>query len=144
MSLPKLRLKNGRFASLQQIINSLQNPAPLLDQVGQYLKKSTQERISTTKKSPSDQPWAPWADVTAMAREKKGTAGRGLLFDSGALYDSIDYQVQAKSVIVGAGVSYARFLQAGTFNMPARPFIGFSQQDKTNIHNMVVEYLKTR
>ena len=144
MALPKLRLKNGRFASIQQLINSLQNPAPLLQRVGEFLKASIKDRIKTTKTDPAGNPWQPWAFATELARERKGTASSGLLFDSGRLYDSIDYQVQAKSVIAGAGVSYARYLQAGTQNMPARPFVGISKQDTQSIDVLVREYLSNR
>ena len=107
MSLPRLRLRNGRFTTIEQLIQDLQNPTPLLQRVGAYLKASIQNRITTTKTAPDGTPWAPWAFVTEMARERKGTAGYGLLYDSGALYNSIDYQVVGKQVIAGAGVSYA-------------------------------------
>lgn len=142
MPAPRLRLANGRFASVQQLIDNLEDPSPLLQRVGEYMKKSTQDRIKSTKTAPNGIPWAAWSSLTAFSRARKGNSSSGLLFDTGRLHDSIEYQVQARSVIVGAGVQYAKYLQEGTLNMPARPFVGMSKQDLKSIDDIVRDYLK--
>lgn len=139
-----LREANGRFASVQKLISQMQNPAPLLDIIGKLLKASTEKRITTTKLDPQGRAWKPWSFATFLARSKKGNAGRGLLYDSGNLARNISYTVQGQQVLVGvnAGAApYARFLQSGTPNMPARPFVGISADDNQAIRLAVQQYL---
>lgn len=132
--------------NIDKLLSKLANPAPALEQIGRNLQSSTKERISTTKLSPDGTPFAPWSFATALAREKNGTAGRGILYKTGNLYNSIQYQVQDKQVIVGSDTSapYAKFLQNGTTKMPARPFIGISAPDVEMIRNVIVKHFRQR
>lgn len=142
-----LRDERGRFASVQQLIDKIQHPEPLLDQIGKILKASTQARITTTKKSPDGTPWAPWSYATLLARMKDGSASLGILNHTGNLLKSITYQVQGRQVKVGADSSvalYAKYLQEGTLNMPARPFVGISQQDNEAVRIAVRRYLTNK
>ena len=140
----RLRANNGRFISIQKAIDSLQNPSAFLDKVGQALQASTQARISTTKVSPNGTPFAPWSIKTALARFKKGNASRGILYDTGNLLNSIDYQVIGKTVTVGVNTNapYGTYLQNGTRYMPARPFVGISEQDREMVRVLLQSYLK--
>lgn len=137
----KVTRKSGD-SSPEEIVKKLRDPRPLLEAVGQLLVASTQARIRTTKSDPRGSPWAPWSLATYMARARAGQLAGGLLYNSGRLYNSIDYQVQGKQVIVGSNnVFYASFLQDGTPNMPARPFIGFSEGDREMIKRTAERYL---
>lgn len=140
----RLRAKSGRFISIQQAIDKLQNPQQFLDQVGQLLQNSTQQRITTTKTSPNGTPFAPWSIGTALARMKKGNSARGILYDTGNLLNAVKYQVIGKRVEVGVDQSapYGSYLQNGTRHMPARPFVGISEQDKEMIRTLLQTYLK--
>lgn len=129
---------------LASLLKQLANPRPALEQIGEALVQSTRERLEKTKVSPEGQKWAPWSLSTLLARRKKGTAARGLLFDSGNLSNSIQAQVLGDSVIVGASAKYASFLQNGTENMPARPFVGISRQDEARIHGILSAHLEKR
>jgi phage gpG-like protein len=127
--------------SAEDILARLRDPRPLLDVVGQLLVTSTRARLRTTKSDPRGGAWAPWAPSTYRARSRSGLAG-GLLVDSGRLLNSIDYQVQGRQVVVGArDVPYAQFLQGGTSRMPARPFVGVSDGDRTAIQRAAERYL---
>lgn len=126
----------------EEVLNKLKDPRPMLDSIGQLLVASTQARIRTTKSDPRGTPWAPWSIGTYIARARAGSLSGGLLFETGRLLNSIDYQIQGKQVIVGSsGVPYAGFLQEGTKNMPARPFIGFSQGDNDVVKRTAERYL---
>lgn len=127
---------------MKQLLRQLQNPQAALEEIGKHLVASTQRRIRDTKESPSGQKFAPWTLSTLLGRTKKGTAARGILFDSGNLYNSIMYEAQGPraangrfqktQVIVGVDESrapYGKFLQAGTPHMVARPFIGINKND---------------
>lgn len=140
----RLRAKSGRFISIQQAIDKLENPAQFLDKVGQMLQASTQARISTTKTSPNGVPFTPWALGTALARQRKGNAARGILYDTGNLLNSISYQVIGKQVQVGVTTAapYGTYLQNGTRHMPARPFVGISEQDREMVRVLLQTYLK--
>lgn len=141
----RLRSRNGSFISIEKLIDKLENPARMLDQIGQTLQASIQARISTTKTSPNGVPFAPWSIKTALARLKKGNASRGILYDSGTLLNAVQYQVNGKRVEVGVDSSapYGVFLQNGTRHMPARPFVGISDQDREMVRVLLQSYLKT-
>lgn len=140
----RLRARSGRFISIQQAIDKLQNPQQFLDQVGQLLRNSTQQRITTTKTSPNGSPFAPWSVATLFARQKKGNAARGILYDTGNLLNAVQYQVVGKQVEVGVDGSapYGVYLQNGTRHMPARPFVGISEQDRQMVRVLLQSYLK--
>ena len=131
-----------RTQYLQTLLEQLKNPSTALDKIGKKFVESTQRRISTTKESPDGKPWAPWALATLLGRQRRGTTGTGLLYESGTLADSIKHQVQGKQVTVFSDAPYARFLQAGTSKMPARPFIGFSQNDMSSTEIILRRYLR--
>lgn len=129
--------------SLQKALEALGRLGPALDAVGKNQQANVTARILFTKMAPDGKPWAPWARSTAKARMKKGNAGQGLLNDSGELSRSIRYQVSGKQVIVGSIAGpYAEFLQFGTNKMPARPFIGWSEQDKKEAKQIMMDHLK--
>jgi phage virion morphogenesis protein len=128
---------------LETLLDKLKNPKPALQEIGRMLVASTRERIKDTKRSPENRPWAAWSNGTRLARTKRGTAARGLLYESGALLNSIQYQISGKTVIVGSNSPYASFLQDGTDRMPARPFVGISQDDNSRIENILRAHLKT-
>ena len=129
--------------NVDAMLSRLANPRPFLDEVAEILRVSTVRRITTTKTSPDGQAWAPWAVATARARAKRGTAAGGLLNESGRLANSIRGMVTGKSAVVGSeGVGYAKYLQTGTNKMPARPFVGISKDDSSQIHKSLRAYLK--
>lgn len=142
----KLKGQNGTTrGGLTALLNRLKNPGPALDDIGKALVASTQRRLKDTKESPAGVPWAPWTLGTLLGRIKKGNQNRGLLFDSGNLYNSINYQVQGKGVTVGVSnqAPYAVFLQNGTPKMVARPFIGVSKNDQEVIGSILRRHISS-
>lgn len=136
----KISVKHIRDAAAwNRLLSNLKDPKPLLKRIGQNLEDSTIARLVATKESPSGSPWAPWASGTAKARARTGNSGNGLLYNSGRLIKSIKHEVRGNTVTVGSDPSapYASFLQNGTKNMPARPFVGISRGDQDNIFEIV-------
>lgn len=133
-------IKSG--TKLQDTIAALDNPKPLLEEVGEILKASTIARILFTKQDPNGKAWAPWATSTLLSKTKRGTLSGGLLNETGALANSIKTQVASRQVTVGSDSPYGMFLQEGTSRMPARPFIGISKEDQSEIHEAMVKFFK--
>lgn len=125
----------------------------LLNSIGRILQESTHERIETTKTSPDGETW------------KANSAGTSTLYQSGKLFHSIDYTVSGSSVHLGSGLVYSAIHQFGgtikpkTANklafmignrlvfatkveMPARPYLGLSADDKADILGAVEDVLK--
>lgn len=102
-----------------------------LEEVGATFAGIAIDRIEKKKADANGVKWAPWAASTRKARKKEGSAGTGLLLRTGALRDSITYEVQGnKKVSVKTDLSYAQYLQNGTNKMPARPFLGFGKVEE--------------
>lgn len=124
----------------------------LLGSIGVEIETQTQNRFDT-KRAPDGNRWKPIAEATkefyrrAMAGGKKldGTPRPPLLV-SGALRDSVVSEVQSGnwSVIVGAAKEYADVHQYGyaAKNIPARPFVGVSNEDMGEIDKIIADFLK--
>ena len=112
-----------------------------MEEVGKEIVEITQNRIEKTKKDPEGKRWAPWKPSTRKARQKDGSAGKGLLFRTGALRDSIEYKANSKNVTVFSQLPYAKFLQSGTKNMPARVFIGNGPQEERAIQRLWKDWI---
>jgi len=81
--------------------------------------------------------WAPRKSNAAR------NIGRKLLVDTGRLRQSITLLYRSKDVVrVGTDVPYAPYVNRGTNNMPAREFIGKSEQLKTINQNEINNWVK--
>lgn len=108
----------------------------VLEEIGKEEVAITQERIRSSKTGPDGKSWAPWSMATLRQRTRQGSAGRGLLYRTGALLTSIAYKIEKGALIVYTNIPYAKYLQFGTPKMPSRPFIGWG-----NRINKIVERL---
>jgi phage virion morphogenesis protein len=62
---------------------------------------------------------------------RKGFGGTGTLFETGALFQSIQLgRAQKGEVNIGTDVPYARFVQEGTNRLPERIYLGFGDEDQ--------------
>jgi phage virion morphogenesis protein len=109
-------------------------PQKVLEQMGKEAVTSAQNRIRNTKTSPDGQPWAPWSMATQRANRGKGGS---LLFRTGALLNSIQYRVSDKTLTVYSNSGYGKYHQFGTPKMPARPFLGWNQQDINKVRDIL-------
>jgi len=134
----------------------------LLGSIGVEMESQTKERFGT-QRSPDGESWKALAQKTQDYYMSKGKGHRSLLVGEGLLRDSITSEVQegASSVLVGATMEYAAVHQFGAtitpktakalavpgYGMlrkvviPARPYLGVSQNDAAVIASAVSEFL---
>lgn len=145
-------------SALAQTLSVIDNPRPLLMQIGEALAESTMRRFPAGK-GPDGVPWAPKSAVT-MARHPRG-GKRPLIGESKTLATSITFDVQGKTVVVGSNAIQAAVQQFGApagslwqgkdkrgrnarapwGDIPARPYLGISDEDEVTILEIVAEYL---
>lgn len=133
---------------------------PLMDMCGRLLQDSTKSRINDTNVSPDGVPWSPsWRSVFD---------GGKILRDSGRLGDSIVHVAGPDSAEVGTNLFYAGIHQTGRViqakagyalafafpgggfavvedvSIPARPYLGVSQEDEIALQDVAVDYLEAQ
>ena len=118
----------------------------LLTQVGGELEAQTRERLSETKTAPDGKPWKPWSRRYA-ARAKPNAK---LLERTGKMIDSIAFEVGDDAVTVGSNMIYAAVHQFGSVfgplnkgqgRIPARPFLGVSDENVEDIGALVMKFI---
>lgn len=155
-------------AALARLIARSGSPAPALKAIGESLAESTRRRFETST-GPDGRRWAPNSRVTverfldrpgayskktgkisakgaALAMNKKPLVGRTRL-----LGNQIVWQAGAASVAIGSNRIYAGVQQFGAAArqfgrapwgaIPARPFLGVSAEDKSEILETVADFL---
>jgi phage virion morphogenesis protein len=148
---------------INQALHALQekviNLRPVLLKIGELLQESTEDRLNSGKNvDPTGKPWVtlqPW-----YQEQKKRNQGK-ILSLNGHLADSINHDViNGNTVIVGTNKEYAAIHQFGgvirpktakalnvggravkKVTIPARPFLGVSNQDKENILDAVLDHM---
>lgn len=143
------------LASLQQAVGNLR---PLYFDIAEDLLQSTQARFST-KTAPDGEAWAAntqttinleWKRKDGSIRPAKGR-NDPLVGETGALKDEIFYAVAGDSLELGSPMVYAAMMQFGGTkaefpyllgDIPARPFLGFSNDDISGILAKIEEHLK--
>jgi phage virion morphogenesis protein len=134
------------------------NFTALHKEIGEHLVSSTQERFRTST-APDGTRWP----ESIRAREEGGRTLR----DTSRLRNSIDCVARPDRVVVGTNVVYARIHQFGgeirarrakylrfrigrrwalkrTVRIPARPFLGISDEDRTAIDKIIRNHLEER
>ncbi len=135
-------------------------------EIGEDLAESTKQRFSTSTGS-DGQPWKPLAESTVLGMiarlrgavgktgrlTKKGAAAvasRKPLVDTGVLRDTIHYQPVPGGVEIGTN-RFAGEWDGGAAvhefgsldgHIPARPFLGFSPEDKTTVLGIIDRHLR--
>ena len=140
---------------LGQLIGALTHPEPALRSIGEELQRTTQDRFDPgQKKSPDGTPWARNSPVT-IARKGRDNP----LYERGILQGSIRYQLSgARGVEVGTNLVYGAAHQFGMVkgyagrtrrgapipwgNIPARPYLGLSADDETEVVRILRDYLE--
>lgn len=148
---------------LARISASLGDLTELMQDIGELLANSTEERFQEGA-GPDGTPWAPKSQTTIdryRTNESLGTNAsipfQPLIGASRRLSSEIHYQVTARSVEIGSSLIYAAVQQFGAGKgafgtaannspipwgpIPARPFIGVSDEDETAVVATVDEWL---
>ncbi len=109
----------------------------VLQQVADEEIKLVRNRLANTKTTPDGARWAPWSLATLRQRTRDGTAGRGLLYKTGTLFNSITYKITQATLTIISTAPYAKYLQLGTTRMPARPFMGWSVAGVNRVRDLI-------
>ncbi len=132
--------------ALEKAVTLLADPQldKVADSIGSVLISSTAQRIANQKESPEGMAWPNWGGRYAKTRKRS----QSLLVSSGDLKDSIHALVTGggfnTQVVVGTSAIYAATHQFGASErgIPARPFLGISNEDRTRIEHLVVDALE--
>lgn len=148
-------------ARLRAVGSLLQNPQPMLKEIGEAVVESTKLRF-TDGAGPTGAPWAPLRPVTLARRRKQGKGAQPLL-DTGRLRNSFAKRLEPRAVWIGTNVPYAAVHQFGAAkgslgtgryktrkgsfpipwgNITARPFLGFSQDDQAEIMEIITRRIQ--
>ena len=141
-------------AALDRLLAPGTDRTPLMRDIGEHLLNTTRERFSA-EKAPDGTPWAPLTETTK--RRKKRNAGK-ILTLSGILGRQLAYRAAPDHVAVGSPFIYAGTHQFGAAkgafgttsqgapipwgDIPARPFLGLSAEDESEIRALVNDYLR--
>jgi phage gpG-like protein len=148
----------------------LQNLSPAMKEIGEDVVASTKARFASAS-APDGTPWAPNSPVTlerylglyAGAHKKDGTlsakgaarsaAKKPLTGETRALQSTINYQQGGNSSVrIGSPMVYGAMQQFGGTraqfpnlwgDIPARPFLGLSDADKTGVLEVLASYLSS-
>lgn len=149
--------------TLGRMADSLDDLTPLMDQIGAALVNSAAVRIRTTNETPEGTPRA----QSQRARAEGGPT----LHDSGALARGINHWAAPDHVMVGTNTAYAAVMQHGAEqgafgflsgrtkpsekrprsqdyfymmpwgDIPARPFLGVSEEDEEEVLGLAKTFL---
>lgn len=98
----------GVLDALAELSRRVQHLRPALDAIGNALESRVQQRF-VTKTDPAGHAWAAWAKSTAKQHNGRGS----LLEMHGLLLQSLNYQADDSSVVIGFGTPYAVYHEFG-------------------------------
>lgn len=157
--------------ALDRLFRSTQKPRPVLEQIGEILVDSTKRRFASStgpdgqRWAPNTE-----TTILRYLGVYKGSFGkrdgrltkkgaerasskRPLIGETGSLSSQISYDVDGSGTLfVGSSMIYAAAQQFGAKkrkfqgkapwgDIPARPFLGISDQDRANILDTISDYL---
>jgi phage virion morphogenesis protein len=156
----KLELHDDALiAGLARLSDGLDDMPDVMGEIGEYLVRSTKERFNEGT-APDGTPWAKNSPVT-LARKNDPNP----LIDTKALFENIFHEAGRNEVQVGSSRDQAAVMQFGAAqgefgafigkdkrgrdhfhhlpwgDIPARPFLGLSDEDETALVGIIEEYL---
>ena len=99
----------------------------VLDSIGRLLVDSVHKNFQAEGRP---DPWMPRVD----------NLSHPILRKSGALYSSIDYDVNGLEVSVFAGEEYGKYHDEGTSRLPKRPFLIMQPEDEDEILDLIAKH----
>lgn len=126
------------LAFLRRLGEHVDDLTPLMGQIGDYLIDSTRSRIDE-QQAPDGTPWAPLSP--GYARRKPKNADRILVLDN-ILRTTFAYNAGPKALEFGTNRIYAATHQFGRGAIPARPFLGLSENDEGEVLALIREYVE--
>ena len=126
---------------LNKLINQVNDTSPALREIGEYFIESTQERMSQ-EVSPDGEAWEPLSDNTVKQKALSSQHTK-ILRGYGTMADTLNYQLNGDQLMFGSNMEYAATHQFGreSANIPAREFLGFSDNDENEIIGILSSHL---
>ncbi|MDE0714088.1 MAG: phage virion morphogenesis protein [Gammaproteobacteria bacterium] len=125
----------------------------VFEDIGEYLVRTTKDRFRTQ----TDPDGVPWKPLSLNYREQKKRNKDKILTLDGFLHGTINFRASSQEVLVGSPLVYAGTHQfgapEGSFGttsrgrpipwgeIPARPFLGLSGDDRDEVEGIVTDYL---
>lgn len=135
---------DGIRDALTRLLGLTANLQPVFDEIGSMLLASTEQRFED-ETGPDGKAWEPHSPATVLQRG----AGAPILRDQGHLYQSLTYHASRLQAEVGTNRAYARIHQLGgeagrgrQVTIPARPYLGISDEDRTEIGAILNDHLE--
>ena len=152
--------------TINRLSAKVKNLRPALAEIGEDMVEVTKRRFDTAT-GPDGKAWKANSPVTidrylgifkssykkdgslSKAGTARATNKKPLTGETGALKTTINYQTSAQSVSWGSPMVYAAMQQFGGTksnfpslwgNIPARPYLGVSPADKTQILDILSDY----
>ena len=138
----------GLAAILKRSALSVSDRSALMKSLGNEIVEQSRSRILETQEAPEGNKWQDYAASTLKGLKAKGLEKVvSLLNREGYLHQSIDVQQSGQwSVLVGSAREYAGVHQWGykPKNIPARPYLGLSSDDISDLTELAEIFLKRR
>jgi len=127
--------------ALNRLINNVDDASPALRDIGEHLTESTQDRMDD-EVDPSGNPWEPLS-VNTIEQKSLSSQSDKVLRGYGTLADTLNYQLSDNQLMFGSNMEYAATHQFGreSANIPAREFLGFSDEDENEILDILQAHL---
>ncbi len=119
--------------------------SPALKEIGDLLTESTKQRFSD-RQGPDGKSWK----KNSKATIKRKGRDFPLTGETGKLGETIHYQLTGNTLEIGSSLEYAAMQQFGGKksefphlwgNIPARPFLGLSDEDRNKIIETIGQHL---
>lgn len=132
--------------ALGQLQTRLSNLLPVFKNIGEYMVLATTERFDK-EVDPQGSSWHPLTTATIERKRRKGKILK-ILQQDGDLRRTIVYQASADQVEIGTNRIYGAIHQFGgqagrgrSVTIPARPFLGVSEAEQSEILAIIQDYL---
>ena len=155
----RVELKDERARrAFRRAVEAGADMRPAMLGIGELLLRSTRKRFDTHR-SPDGTPWARLRDSTLKRKREGGHAHNAdkILTESGELRSRLNIRPGRDYVEIGSSVIYASTHQFGAGkgafgatsrgmpipfgDIPARPFLGVSDEDSTEIELRIADYI---
>lgn len=133
---------NKLLDKIRKNAKTITDLTPFWHSVGQYMIKRTIKNFEH-EQSPEGIKWTPLSLLRIKQRKKRHKGGRiKILSDTGELRRSVAYKAFSDKAVFGSNLIYAKTHQFGRGNIPARPFLGVTDEDKNKVLSMMRSYIK--
>jgi phage virion morphogenesis protein len=140
----KLEGEKELLAAMDKLISRAQNLKPVYADIGEMLLLSHQERWDK-QQAPDGTPWEPLSAKYLASKRKRESKGSKKILVLDSMLRDLHYQSSHSGLQFGTDKVYGATHQFGdaTRNIPARPFLGISGEDKMAILDILNEWLNT-